>query len=49
MAWRQAICVCMDFMNENPDYEIHMIFAILDDRIIALGEKILAEIGGENI
>ena len=39
----------VDFMNENPDYEIHIIFAILDDRIIVLGEKILAEIGGKNI
>ena len=48
-AWRQAIRACVDFMNENPDYEIHIIFAILDDRIIALGEKILAEIGGKNI
>ena len=48
-AWRQAIHACVDFMNENPDYEIHIIFAILDDRIIALGEKILAEIGGKNI
>lgn len=48
-AWRQAIRACVDFMNENPDYEIHIIFAILDDRIIALGEKILAEIGGQNI
>ena len=48
-AWRQAIRACVDFMNENPDYEIDIIFAILDDRIIALGEKILAEIGGKNI
>lgn len=40
-AWKQAIHACGDFRKKNPDYEIEIIFAILDDRILALGEELL--------
>ena len=32
-------------MNENQDFEINIIFALLDDRIIALSERILGAFG----
>ena len=40
-AWERAIRACKDFILDNPDYEISIIFAVLDDRILDLGEKTL--------
>lgn len=42
-AWRRAIQACRDFMNDNPDYEMQVIFAVLDDHILALGQHTLAD------
>ena len=39
-AWEQAIRACTDFDRENPGMEI--IFAVLSDDILAVGEKVLA-------
>ena len=43
-AWRKAILACHDFMRDNPDYDIKIIFAVLDDNILAVGENTLKEI-----
>lgn len=40
-AWERAIEACKDFVQSNPDYGIKIIFAVLDDRILAIGEKTL--------
>lgn len=48
-AWRKAIQACVDFINNNPDYEIEIVFAVLDDEILAVGEKILQEIVGDYV
>ena len=40
-AWRKAIQACRDFINHNPDYDIDIIFAVLDDKIKAIGEGVL--------
>ena len=40
-AWRKAIQACNDFIQNNPDYDIKIIFAVLDDKILAVGEKTL--------
>ena len=40
-AWERAIEACRDFIQSNPDYDIKIIFAVLDDRILAIGEKTL--------
>lgn len=40
-AWKKAIQACRDFINNNPDYEIDIVFAVLDDRIKAIGEGVL--------
>lgn len=43
-AWRKAIQACQDFINNNPDYEMKIIFAVLDDEIKAIGEIVLNEL-----
>ena len=40
-AWRKAIQACQDFIKDNPDYEMEMIFAVLDDEIKKIGEDVL--------
>ena len=40
-AWEKAIEACKDFIQSNPDYDIKIIFAVLDDRILAIGEETL--------
>ena len=40
-AWEQAIQACNGFIQNNPDYDIEIIFAVLDDTIMAAGEKSL--------
>ena len=33
-AWRKAIQACNDFIQGNPDYDIKITFAVLDDKIL---------------
>lgn len=43
-AWKKAIQACNDFIHNNPDCNIRIIFAVLDDKILATGEETLKEI-----
>ena len=43
-AWEVAIRACRDFIDENPDYEIAITFAVLSDESMDLGKTILNEI-----
>ena len=43
-AWERAISACRDFISSETDYEIDIIFCVLDDKIMNTGEKILAEL-----
>ncbi|MCR5403258.1 MAG: macro domain-containing protein [Butyrivibrio sp.] len=36
-AWRKALQACNDFIKKNPDYEMDILFAVLDDRILKMG------------
>ncbi len=45
-AWRKAIQACKDFIDNNPDYSISIIFAVIDDKIMEIGENVLNEIYG---
>ena len=40
-AWRIAIKACRDFIASNSDYEVEIIFAVIDRRVKAVGEEIL--------
>ncbi|MBR3307578.1 MAG: macro domain-containing protein [Lachnospiraceae bacterium] len=42
-AWSAAIQACREFFEENPGCGIKVVFAVLDDRIMAAGEKVLGE------
>lgn len=44
-AWRKALQSCSDWIKKNPDYDINIIFAVLDDRILELGQKTMADLG----
>ena len=46
-AWRKAIQACKDFFQKNPDANLQVVFAVLDDGIMNLGKKTLEEIAPE--
>lgn len=43
-AWRKAIQACCDFFEKNPGVDLQVIFAVLDDSILALGQQTLEEL-----
>ena len=43
-AWERALLSCRDFIRDNPDYEIEIIFAVLDDGIMAIGQQKMKEL-----
>ena len=47
-AWRKAIQACNDFFKKNPDADVQVIFAVLDDSILAMGQQTLDEIAPQN-
>ncbi len=40
-AWKKAIQACRDFINNNPDYDMDIVFAVIDDHVKAIGEGTL--------
>lgn len=38
-AWKVAVKACRDFIDANPDYAIHIIFAVLSLKSKEMGEK----------
>ena len=44
-AWREALQSCSDWIEKNPDYDMDIVFAVLDDRILELGQKTMKEWG----
>ena len=44
-AWHVAIKACSDFINDNPDCTIRIIFAVLSDGSRKLGESVLKKHG----
>ncbi len=38
-AWRKALQACNDFMENNPDYDMDILFAVLDDHILKMGQE----------
>ncbi len=43
-AWRKALQVCNGFINDNSDYDIKIVFTIIDDQILKLGFKTLDDL-----
>lgn len=40
-AWKVAIQSCLDWQSQHNDYEMHIVFAVLDDRIMEIGVGLL--------
>ena len=45
IAWRKALQACNDFIKNNPDYEMDISFAVVDDNVMRLGESIRQDLG----
>ncbi len=43
-AWKIAIEACRDFINDNPNYPMNIVFAVLSDGSKEIGEKVLKDI-----
>ena len=42
-AWKIAIKACKNFICDNPDYPIRIIFAVLSDKSKLLGENVITD------
>ena len=42
-AWIEALTACGDFLYDHPHAGLHIIFAVLDDRVMAEGKKTLID------
>lgn len=47
-AWRKAIQACHDFLQKNDNYDLEIIFAVLDDEMLKLGRDTLHAIAPED-
>jgi len=43
-AWQVALSACKDFVDRNPEMEMNIVFAVIDDKILAIGQENLKEI-----
>ena len=46
-AWYQAIVACKDFLDNCKDGDIQVIFCVISDNALSLGQKTLSEIAPE--
>ena len=44
-AWYDALYACKEYLDGLNDYELQIIFAVLDDKILAEGKKMLLQTG----
>lgn len=43
-AWERALTACSDFIKANEDYEIDIIFAVIDEEILEKGKKTMTDL-----
>lgn len=43
-AWKKALQACNDFINKNNDYDIDIVFAVIDDNVLDIGLETLNNI-----
>ena len=46
-AWRKALQSCSDWISKNNDYDIDIVFAIIDDKILKVGMDTAKDLGIE--
>ena len=44
-AWQVAVRACRDWIDDNPDYDMDIVFAVLDKKIMELGQGVLGLAG----
>ena len=44
LAWKEAITACRDFLDEHPNWDMQVVFAVRSDEKLALGKKVLDEL-----
>ena len=42
-AWEIAISACHNYIKEHPDTQVEIVFAVIDENIYEMGNKILSE------
>ena len=47
-AWREALESCSEWMDQNPEYNMDIIFAVLDQMTYDLGQATMKELGMKN-
>ena len=40
-AWQVAVKACRDWISDNPDHEMDIVFAVLDPKIMELGKGVM--------
>lgn len=43
-AWRKAIQACAAFLEKYPEYQIEIIFAVLNEQMVRLGNMVIQEV-----
>ena len=43
LAWKEAVCACREGREQNPETDIDIVFADLDDRKLAIGREALQQ------
>ena len=38
-AWSRALQLCSDWISKNPDYDMDVVFAVLDKKILEMGKE----------
>ena len=46
-AWRQAILACRDYLDRHTDAPVEIVFAVLNERIIQIGNQTIRELAPE--
>lgn len=46
-AWRKALQACLDFLKDNPDTDLDIQFAVIDGKVLEIGQKTLLELRKE--
>ena len=44
-AWQVAVRACRDWIDDNPDYDMDIVFAVLDKKIMEIGQGVLGLAG----
>lgn len=47
-AWRKAIQSCRDYIDNNPEEDIDIVFAVIDDQMYCMGKQTLSEIAPQH-